>query len=125
MVLDTSALLAILQNEAERASFITNIVEAPVCRISAASYVEAGIVMQSRNGRAGLHQLMLFLSRANVSIEPVDKEQAELALEAYHRYGKGRHKAALNYEDCFSYALASAKEEPLLYKGTDFSLTDL
>ncbi len=125
MVLDTSALLAILQNEAERASFITNIVEAPVCRISAASYVEAGIVMQSRNGRAGLHQLMLFLSRANVSIEPVDKEQAELALEAYHRYGKGRHKAALNYGDCFSYALASAKEEPLLYKGTDFSLTDL
>jgi ribonuclease VapC len=125
MVLDTSALLAILQNEAERASFITNIVEAPVCRISAASYVEAGIVMQSRYGRAGLHQLMLFLSRANVSIEPVDKEQAELALEAYHRYGKGRHKAALNYGDCFSYALASAKGEPLLYKGTDFSLTDL
>lgn len=125
MVLDTSALLAILQNEAERALFITNIVEAPVCRISAASYVEAGIVMQSRNGRAGLHQLMLFLSRANVSIELVDKEQAELALEAYHRYGKGRHKAALNYGDCFSYALASAKEEPLLYKGTDFSLTDL
>jgi ribonuclease VapC len=125
MVLDTSALLAILQNETERDLFIRNIVEAPVCRLSAASYVEGGIVMQSRYGRAGLHQLMLFLSRAAVSIEPVDKEQAELALEAYHHYGKGRHKAALNYGDCFSYALASAKGEPLLYKGTDFFLTDL
>jgi ribonuclease VapC len=81
--------------------------------------------MESRNGRAGLHQLLLFLTRANVRIEAVDKEQAELALEAYRWYGKGRHNAGLNFGDCFSYSLAVIMDEPLLYKGTDFSLTDM
>ncbi len=125
MVLDTSALLAILMDEPERETFIAAIVEAPVCRMSAASYVEAGIVIESRNGSPGLHNLMLFLAKAKVLIDPVDREQAELALDAYHRYGKGRHKAGLNFGDCFSYALSAFRDEPLLYKGTDFSLTDL
>ena len=125
MVIDTSAVLAVLQNESERDVFIRFIVDAPIRRISAASYVEAGIVMESRFGSAGTHQLMLFISRAGIQIEHVNWEQAEIALDAYRRFGKGRHAAGLNYGDCFSYALAAAMEEPLLYKGGDFQETDI
>jgi ribonuclease VapC len=125
MVLDSSAVLAILLNEPERYEFISTIAEASVLRISAASYVEAGIVMESRNGPAGLHQLILLLTRAGVRIDGVDTEQAEIALDAYRRFGKGRHPSGLNYGDCFSYALAAATGEPLLYRGDDFWVTDL
>jgi ribonuclease VapC len=125
MVIDTSAVLAILQNEPERDAFIKAVAESPVRLISAASYVEAGIVMETRYGAGGVHQVMLFLSRADVRVEPVDRDQAEIALDAYRRFGRGRHRAALNYGDCFSYALTAVKGGPLLYKGTDFTLTDL
>ena len=125
MVIDTSAILAVLQNEPERDALLHSIVEAPVLRMSAASYVEAGIVLESRFGGLGVHQLILFISQADIQIDYVDREQAEYALAAYRRYGKGRHAAGLNYGDCFSYALAAAKEEPLLYKGEDFSKTDI
>ena len=125
MVIDTSAILAVLQNEPERDALLHSIVEAPVLRMSAASYVEAGIVLESRFGSLGVHQLILLISQADIQIDYVDREQAEYALAAYRRYGKGRHAAGLNYGDCFSYALAAAKEEPLLYKGEDFSKTDI
>ncbi|MDZ7793109.1 MAG: type II toxin-antitoxin system VapC family toxin [Spirochaetia bacterium] len=125
MVIDTSAVLAVLQNEPERDTFIRFIVDAPIRRMSAATYVEAGIVLESRFGSTGTHQLILFVSRAEIQIDQVDLEQAEIALDAYRRFGKGRHAAGLNYGDCFSYALATAKEEPLLYKGSDFPETDI
>ena len=125
MVIDTSAVLAVLQNEPERDTFLRFIVDAPIRRMSAASYVEAGIVLESRSGTAGTHQLILFMSRAEIQVEQVDLEQAEIALYAFRRFGKGRHAAGLNYGDCFSYALASVKEEPLLYKGSDFPETDI
>lgn len=125
MVIDTSAVLAILKNEAERDSFITAIADAPVVRMSAATYAEAGIVMQARYGKPGVHHLMLFITRANIMIEPLDTEQAEIAIKAYWSFGKGRHEAALNYGDCFSYALAVVREEKFLYKGDNFSKTDI
>ncbi len=125
MVIDTSAILAVLHNEPERDLLLRSIVDAPVLRMSAASYVEAGIVLESRLGSAGVHQLILLISRADIQIDYVDREQAEIALDAYRRFGKGRHAAGLNYGDCFSYALAVAKEELLLYKGEDFSKTDI
>lgn len=125
MVIDTSAVLAILQNEPERDMFIRSIVDAPIRRMSVASYVEAGIVLESRFGSAGTHQLILFVSRADIQIDEVNLEQAEIALGACRRFGKGRHAAGLNFGDCFSYALATAREEPLFYKGSDFSETDI
>ncbi|MFW6209176.1 MAG: type II toxin-antitoxin system VapC family toxin [Spirochaetota bacterium] len=125
MVIDTSAVLAILQNEPERDIFIRSIVDASIRRMSVVSYVEAGIVLESRFGSAGTHQLILFVSRADIQIDAVDLEQAEIALDAYRRFGKGRHAAGLNFGDCFSYALAAEREEPLLYKGSDFNETDI
>ncbi|MFW5711615.1 MAG: type II toxin-antitoxin system VapC family toxin [bacterium] len=125
MVIDTSAVLAILQNEPERDIFIRSIVDASIRRMSVVSYVEAGIVLESRFGSAGTHQLILFVSRADIQIDAVDLEQAEIALDAYRRFGKGRHAAGLNFGDCFSYALAAEMEEPLLYKGSDFNETDI
>ena len=125
MVIDTSAIVAILADEPERHEFNRLIAESPVRRISAASYVEAGIVMAARNGRAGVHELKLFVTSASITVTPVDEEQAHVALDAFQSYGKGVHPAGLNYGDCFSYALASVKDEPLLFKGDDFGLTDV
>jgi ribonuclease VapC len=125
VVIDTSAVLAILQNEPERDEFVLRIVEAPSAKLSAAGYVETGIVLGARYGQAGVHQLMLFITRAQIEVVPVDEEQAELAVDAYLRFGKGRHKAALNFGDCFAYALALQSAEKLLFKGTDFEATDL
>ena len=125
MILDTSAILAVLENEEERDICIGYMVDAPVLRISSASFVEAGIVLESRYGKAGHHQLLLFLARGGIEVEVVDRDQADIALRAYSRFGKGKHRAALNYGNCFSYALAVIREEPLLFKGDDFSHTDL
>ena len=87
MVIDTSAVLAVLHNEPERDLLLRSIVDAPVLRMSAASYVEAGIVLESRLGSAGVHQLILLISRADIQIDYVDREQAEIALDAYRRFG--------------------------------------
>lgn len=89
------------------------------------SITEAGIVLESCFGSAGTHQLILFVTRADIQIDAVDLEQAEIALAAYRCFGKGRHAAGLNFGDCFSYALAAEREEPLLYKGSDFNETDI
>ena len=125
MVIDTSALLAILQREPERRGFIEAIESADLPRISVASFVETSIVIESRYGPEGLHDLDRFISRAGIELIPVDPEQSQLARSAFSRFGKGRHRAGLNYGDCFSYAVAISLGEPLLCKGDDFIHTDV
>jgi len=125
MVIDTSSLLAILQDEPERRR-LTEAVEAAESRLlSVASFVETSIVIESRFGAEGLHYLDLIIDRAGIELAPVDVEQARVARAAFSRFGKGRHPAGLNFGDCFSYALAQVLGEPLLYKGDDFSKTDV
>ena len=125
MVVDTSALLAILQDEPERRRFNEAIEAADSRVMSVATFVEVSIVIESRLGTEGLHHLDLFVDRAGIRLAPVDVEQARVARTAYSRFGKGRHPAALNYGDCFSYALAQVLGELLLFKGNDFSETDV
>ena len=125
MVIDTSALLAILQNEPERRMFNKAIEAADTRLISTASFVEVSIVIESRYGPDSIRDLDLFLSKAEIELVPVDSDQAFEARQAFRQYGKGRHTAGLNFVDCFSYALAKSLGEPLLFKGEDFSKTDL
>lgn len=125
MVIDTSAMLAILQDEPERDAFAEEIAAAAVCRISAASFVEASMVLESRHGAEGVRLLDLLIESAGFDVVPVDLAQARIARQAFADFGKGRHPAGLNYGDCFVYALARQLGEPLLCKGEDFSLTDL
>jgi ribonuclease VapC len=125
MVIDTSALLAILLDEPERRTFNEAIEAAESRRVSAATFVETSMVIESRFGAEGLRDLDQFLERAGVEIAAVDSEQAHVARRAFSRFGKGRHPAGLNYGDCFSYALATVLGEPLLYKGEDFRQTDV
>jgi ribonuclease VapC len=125
MVVDTSALVAILNSEPERRLFIDHIAAASVRLISAATVLETGIVMEARRGEHAGRELDLFLHRARFEIVPVDEGQVEIARAAYRRYGKGRHPAALNLGDCFAYALSRVRREPLLFKGDDFPRTDV
>ena len=125
MVVDTSALVAILNDEDERRAFIEAISSAPVRLISAATLLEAGIVMEARRGEHAGWELDLFLHRAGFEIVPVDAEQVEIARAAFRRYGKGRDRAGLNFGDCFAYALAKTTGEALLFKGEDFRHTDI
>jgi ribonuclease VapC len=125
MVIDTSALAAIFFAEPERQPFLNAITSAGSRLISAASVLETGIVIEARQGEAAGREFDLFVVRANLQIVPVDAEQADLARSACRKYGKGRHPAALNFGDCFSYALAKVSGEPLLAKGTDFASTDI
>jgi ribonuclease VapC len=125
MVIDTSAILAILQREPERRSLLEAIESADSTRMSVASFVESSIVIESRYGAEGLRDLDRFISRAGIEVIPVDTEQGQLARSAFSRFGKGRHRAGLNYGDCFSYAAAIGLGEPLLSKGDDFIHTDV
>jgi ribonuclease VapC len=125
MVIDTSALVAIFLAEPERKRFLDLIVEGGTRLISAANALETGIVLEAKRGEAAGREFDLFLVRANLLVVPVDGEQVEIARSAWRKYGKGRHSAALNFGDCFAYALAKSSGEPLLAKGTDFSLTDI
>ena len=125
MVVETSAVLAILLDEPEAAEFAQLIEDDPAPVISAASVVEAGIVLISRHGLEARDDLWDFIEQGGLQVEPVTAEQAELALEAYQRYGTGRHRAGLNFGDCFAYALCKATGQPLLFKGQDFSQTDI
>jgi ribonuclease VapC len=125
MVIDTSALLAILLDEPERRAF-NEAIEAAESRVmSAATFVEVSIVIESRFGAEGLRDFDLFVERAGIELASVDPEQAHVARRAFSRFGKGRHRAGLNYGDCFAYALATVLGEPLLYKGEDFRQTDV
>lgn len=125
MVIDTSAIVAIALNEADAAEFEQRIADDPVRLISAATVLEATIVLETRLGDAGGREFDLWLLKLGAEIVPVDAEQMDAARRAWRRYGKGRHPAALNYGDCFSYALALTRGEPLLFKGADFAGTDI
>lgn len=125
MVIDTSALVAILQNEPERRRFDEAIDAAERRMMSVASFVETSMVIESRYGPDGRRNLDLFISKAGIVLVPVDDEQAYVARDAFRHYGKGRHPAGLNLGDCFAYALAKTLREPLLFKGVDFSHTDI
>lgn len=125
MVIDSSAVIAILLREAEAPALAGTIEASPICMMSAASLLETSIVIEGRLGDAGGRELDLFIHRAGIEIVAVDQDQAEIARRAWRRYGKGRHPAGLNYGDCFAYALARATGTPLLFKGNDFALTDV
>jgi ribonuclease VapC len=125
MTLDTSAVLAVLQDEPERAEFVSLIEEAPRRLISAVSVLEAAMVLEGRRGDDAGTDLDLFLHRASVEMVPFDADQLIWARTAFRRFGKGRHAAGLNFWDCASYALAQWSGEPLLFKGTDFGATDV
>ncbi|MGH8676014.1 MAG: type II toxin-antitoxin system VapC family toxin [Burkholderiales bacterium] len=125
MIIDTSAIIAILFNERDAKTYAQAITKADSCRVSAATFVEASIVVEAQTKNGGGSQLDAFLRRARIAIEPVTEEQAHIARQAFADFGKGRHPAALNYGDCFSYALAKATGEPLLFKGADFKKTDI
>ena len=125
MIIDTSAILAILFEEPDADRFLSAIAADSSRRISAATLLETTIVLESRSGPAAAHELDAFLRRAQIELEPVTTEQAQTARQAWRRFGKGNHPAGLNFGDCFAYALAIATQEPLLFKGRDFALTDV
>jgi ribonuclease VapC len=125
MVIDTSALAAILFREPERQKFLEAIIADGSRLVSAATMLEAGIVIEGRQGEAAGREFDLFAVRAGLQVVPFDAEQSEIARSAWRKYGKGRHPAGLNFGDCFSYALAKSTGERLLAKGTDFASTDV
>lgn len=125
MVVDSSALLAIFLGEPERQEFLKRLLSTEIRLISAASALETGIVLEAKRGEAAGREFDLFLVRMQFQIAPVDAEQMEIARSAWRQFGKGRHRARLNFCDCFSYALSKATDEPLLAKGGDFRFTDV
>ncbi len=125
MVIDSSALLAILCDEPEAPTFEAAIAVDPVRLLSASSFLETAIVVETRFGEAGGRELDLLIHKAQVEIIAVTAEQVELARQAFRAFGKGRHPAGLNYGDLFAYALSHVSGEPLLYKGQDFAKTDV
>jgi ribonuclease VapC len=124
MVIDTSALIAILLREAERDRFIDAIAADPVRVISAVNGLETALVIEARKGDAGGREYDLLLHRARIDVVPFTQEHLELARSAWRKYGKGKHPASLNFCDCCAYALSKASGEPLLFKGADFRQTD-
>lgn len=125
MIVDTSALLAILYQEEDAGVYAQALVDAQASRMSAANFLEAAINIDARGDLEASRQLDNFVQRAGIEIADVTVEQVQVARQAYLDFGKGRHKAALNFGDCFAYALARTAGEPLLFKGNDFSLTDV
>jgi len=126
MVVDASALLAILEGEPDAAKYAEALADADALLISAATLIEAGIVMVNRHGPKAARKLHALVQEAGIEVEPVTPRHARIAIDAFAKCGKVRgHKARLNYGDCFVYALASATSLPLLFKGAGFSHTDL
>jgi ribonuclease VapC len=125
VIIDTSALIAVLFSEPDAGLYAGALDEAEVCRISAANFVEASIVVDSQTKQPASRQLDALVRTIPIVIEPVTEEQAHIARQAYTDFGKGRHKAGLNCGDCFAYALAKVTGEPLLFKGQDFRRTDV
>ena len=125
MVLDTSALLALLFNEPEADDLEVAIDADPVRLLSAASFLETAIVVEARLGPAGGRELDLLVHKCGVEIVALTAEQAEVARDGWRRFGRGRDKAGLNFGDCFAYALSATSGEPLLFKGEDFKETDV
>ncbi len=126
MTVDTSVLVTIIKNEPEGVLLAEAMQAALVLHLSAAAYFEAGIVIDGLGNPVASARLDEIVSHPKFSIEPVTMEQTQIARQAYRNYGKGSgHRANLNFGDCFSYALARVKREPILYKGDDFGHTDL
>jgi ribonuclease VapC len=125
MVLDTSALVALLFDEPDADTLRREVEDDPTRLVSAATLLETALVVEARKGEAAGHQLDLLLHKADVVVVPVDAEQIAEARRAYRRYGKGRHEAGLNYGDLFAYALSRTSGEPLLFKGNHFARTDV
>ncbi len=125
MIIDTSAIMAILFDEPEAAHYEQAISAAWPRRMSAVALLEAAMVVEGKGGNAAGRQLDTFLDKAEIELMPVTLEHVEAARRAWRRFGKGNHPAALNFGDCFAYALARTTGEPLLFKGGDFALTDI
>jgi ribonuclease VapC len=125
VVIDSSALLAILFEESDAYAFASAMTNSAICLLSAVSLVETSMVAMRLRTPNPVTAFDNLIDKLGIEIVPVDREQALLAREAFRRFGKGRHKAGLNFGDCFAYALAKQTNEPLLYKGNDFSQTDI
>lgn len=125
MILDTSALVAILFEEPEAEDFARLILESDVCRLSVANRLELAMVLERQAKAEAARQAEAFLRAAAIVEEPVTLQQGTLARQAFYDFGRGRHRARLNFGDCFAYALAKAMDEPLLFKGHDFAKTDV
>lgn len=125
MIVDSSVIVALLTREPDAESYEEALASAWPRRISAATFVESAIVLESRGGATAAVELDTFLERTGILVEAVTAEQAVAAREAWRRFGRGNHPAGLNYGDCFVYALAKTRNEPLLFKGEDFALTDI
>ena len=125
MIVDTSAIVAILDQEPEADRIARTLASTSERVVSAATLVEVGIVMQARRGNDGARDLDLLLAKLRIEILPFTARQAEIARKAFRRYGRGRHDAKLNFGDCFAYAVAKDESAPLLFKGDDFGQTDV
>jgi ribonuclease VapC len=125
VILDSSVVVAVLRQEPEASGFARAIESSQPCRISAASYVEASIIIDRSEDAIASRRLDDFFRLSRTVVEAVTAKQAQIARQAYRDFGKGRHKAGLNFGDCFAYALAKDIDEPLLFKGTDFKHTDI
>jgi len=126
ITIDTSALTAVVFGEPDASHYATAMLaHTGDCVISAATLVEAGIVVEAKQGPSATQDLRLLIERIGAEIAPVDADTAAVAVDAWQRFGKGRHPAGLNFGDCFSYALAKYSGTPLLYKGADFAQTDI
>jgi ribonuclease VapC len=125
VIVGSSALIAILRNEPDASAIAEALQQAPFRHISAVTYVEAAVVADNNRNPLLSRRFDNLIRDARISVEPVTPRQAEIARQAYRDFGKGRHKAGLNFGDCFAYALAKEMDEPLLFKGTDFARTDV
>jgi ribonuclease VapC len=125
VILDTSAIVAVVFREPEEGVFLKKIGEARTVAIGAPTFAETAIVLVARLGQQGVHLLSLLVQRAGVIIVPFDAVHSQVAADAWERYGRGRHAAALNFGDCLTYATARLAGHPLLCKGDDFAKTDL
>lgn len=126
MVIDSSAIIAILQAEPERQTYIEAISSVNYRNMSAVSFVETSLVLVSRYGEKAIQEIDAFIGKAQIRIRSVDENQALIARRAFLEFGNnGRHPAQLRFGDCFAYALAKGLDQPLLFKGEDFSKTDV
>ena len=125
MIVDSSAILAVLYREQDAERYERVIASAAHPRMSVANLLETSIVLEGRGGEAAGHELDLFLRDAEIELAPVTVEHLEAARRVWRRFGKGNHPASLNFADCFAYALAALMDEPLLFKGEDFAQTDI
>ena len=126
MIIDTSAIIAILRDEPDAAFFARVIAASTDRRVSAVNFVESAVVIDASRDPIASRRFDELIKQANISVEPVTLEQAQVARDAYRDFGRGSgHAAKLNFGDCFAYALAKTVGEPLLFKGSDFALTDV